>query len=68
MEKKRETRLATGKTTIEQTDTRNNEPDEESADHEVNVVELIAGVLKVDINLKGVTSLGLGRVVSGYRV
>lgn len=52
LEEQAEAALATGETAIEKADAGDDEPDEEGADDEVDVVELVASVLRVDVRLK----------------
>lgn len=49
LEQQAETALAARQASIEKTDARNDEPDEEGADHQVDVVELVARILSVHI-------------------
>lgn len=44
-----ERRLAARQTTVKETDTGDDEPDEEATDYQIDVVELEAGILGVDI-------------------
>lgn len=62
LEEQRQTALAARKTSIEQSDARDDEPDEKSANNEVDVVEFDTGVLRIDIDFQRVTAPGLGRV------
>lgn len=67
LEEKGERRLAARQTTVEETDTRDDEPDEEGAHHQIDVVELEAGILGVDVHVQGVATVGHGVVKHGLR-
>jgi hypothetical protein len=68
LEEKRKRRPAARKSTVEESDTRDDEPHEEGAHHQVDIVELKASVLGVDILIEGVASVGLGRVKLGLQL
>jgi hypothetical protein len=51
--------LATRETAIEQTKTRNNQPDDEAAEHQVCVLELEPGVLGIDVDGEDITTASL---------
>lgn len=63
MEEKRERALALSHASIEKSDTRDDQEDNEGAEDEVGVVEFVAQVLGVDINLEGVSTLGFKFIV-----
>jgi len=62
LEEKRQTTLATGKATIEQTNTGNDQPDQKGTNSEIDVVKLISGVLRIHVRLYRVTTSGVSRV------
>ncbi len=49
--------LAAGQTPIEQTDTRNNEPDDEATEHKVSIVIFETSILGIDIHHQRVSAL-----------
>lgn len=59
LEQKRQRRLATCKTGVQERDSRNDEPDQERHDDQVEVVELESLVLSVDILNVGIAAVGL---------
>ena len=62
LKEQRQTALAARETSIEQSDARNDEPDEESANNEVDVVEFDTSILRVDVDLERIAAPGLGRI------
>lgn len=58
-------RFPPGQTGVEKTDARQNEPDDETAGGDVDIVGFVAKVLPVDIDLGRISAVGGGRVVSG---
>ena len=61
----RKGRLPTRQTSIEQAQARDNHPDEISADGKIDIMELEAGELKVDVDFFWVTTIGGGWIELG---
>lgn len=59
LKQKRQSRLATCQTCIQERDTRNNEPDQERHYNEVEIVKLKSLILSVDIFDIGIAAIGL---------
>ena len=68
LEEQREGALSSGETAIEKTNARDDQPDEEGADDQVNIVIFDTSVLEVDVNFQGVSALGLSWIELGLVV
>jgi hypothetical protein len=62
LEEHRQSRLASGKPTIEKTDARDNQPDNETTEDKICVVVFKADILGVDIDFLRIASIRMARV------
>lgn len=62
LEQEGERRLSTSKTSVQESNPGDDEPDDASTNHQPNVMEFHAGILEVHIDVQGVASIGLGWV------
>jgi hypothetical protein len=60
LEKKCQGRLSSCETTIEESDARDDEPNDEAAEHEIGVVIFEADILGIDIDEKWITTVWFG--------
>jgi hypothetical protein len=65
LEEQGERGLAAGETAVEEADTRDDEPDDEGTEGEVDVVVFEAGILGIDVDFESVAAIGDGVVELG---